>query len=142
MFLKVILDRTDFVHDYVALGENKSFPAGIPLFYLLLPVLRNSDKNDAVDWKIIRRCLSSPIFGSPADGLKQNDIFSESSVILENGTLNRSDVENSLVYVPHKKQFFFVTNINLDMNGHSLYREADCLTHVEHLSQTWVIHVI
>ncbi|KAI4379355.1 hypothetical protein MLD38_005667 [Melastoma candidum] len=141
MFLKVILDRAEFVQGFVALGENKNFPAGVSLFYLLLPVLCYSDKNNFVDWKTIRRCLSSPVFGNPTDGLKRVDTYSESTVVLENGTLNISDVENSLVYVPHKKEFYFVTSINWDKNGHSLYKEADRLTHVENLSRKFGIHL-
>ncbi|XP_031381749.1 LOW QUALITY PROTEIN: dicer-like protein 4 [Punica granatum] len=141
MCLRVILDRFDFVSEYVALGKSNSSRSSMSKFYLLLPVtLGRSHKTISIDWTTIRRCLTSPIFGRPANSLEDESRSPPFDlIILANGTRSRSNVENSLVYVPHKNCFFFVTNINYKKNGHSLYKETDSTTVAEFLRNTFEI---
>lgn len=135
--LRVILDRSDFASECVALGKNRdSCRLSRSTFYLLLPVtLESSHKTVSIDWITIRRCLTSPIFRGPTDPVEKE---SPDLILLANGLKKKSDVENSLVYVPHKRLFFFVTNINYEKNGHSLYKETESSTFAEFLANTLV----
>lgn len=134
MFLKVILDRKEFVSEFVQLGNIDSCKASSLTFYLLLPVTFHDDGSTLIiDWNVIRKCLSSPVFGSPVDALNKKILASD--VQLANGCRSRKDVENSLVYAPHKKLFFFITNIVFDKNGYSLYKDSGTLSYAEHLNK-------
>ncbi|XVF48473.1 hypothetical protein PTKIN_Ptkin03bG0193100 [Pterospermum kingtungense] len=136
MFFKVILDRTKLLSEFVPLG-NKEFLASSSTFYLLLPViLHNCDNKVTVDWGIIQRCLSSPLFKTPAEAVKNENFPSDIFLKLANGCRSIRDVENSLVYAPHKKAFYFITNIVHEKNGYSLYKDSGTLSHVEHLKMS------
>ncbi|GMN70654.1 hypothetical protein TIFTF001_039694, partial [Ficus carica] len=106
MFLKVILDRTEFVSDHVSLGKNNCFESSSSTFYLLLPVNFHHHENTlSIDWKTIRKCLSSPVFTSPENTVEKEFLVSKDTLQLADGCRTISDVENSLVYAPHDKTF-------------------------------------
>lgn len=141
MFLKVILDRSDLQPEFVPLGQDIDVNSGSSTYYLLLPVtLQNSNSCVSVDWKTIRRCLSSPLFRNPTDTTAKTDV-SGFCLTLANGSKRKNDVENSLVYAPYKKLFYFITNINFEKSGGSLYKDSDCLTHAAHIKRTYVTGV-
>ncbi|XP_030546666.1 dicer-like protein 4 [Rhodamnia argentea] len=142
MFLKVILDRSDLQPEFVPLGQDIDVNSGSSTYYLLLPViLQNSSSCVSVDWKTIRRCLSSPLFRNPTDMMAKADVFSRFHLTLANGSKRKSDVENSLVYAPYKKLFYFITDINFEKSGDSQYKDSDILTHAAHIKRTYGIHL-
>lgn len=115
MFFKVILDRSQFIPEFVSLEDTDSNLSST--FYLLLPVIITEDNQISVDWNLITRCLSSPIFGAPGD----------TTVGISNGQLHLSDevrsyedVINSLVYVPCKDTFFFISDVITKKNGYNV----------------------
>lgn len=115
MFFKVILDRSQFIPEFVSLEDTDSNLSST--FYLLLPVIITEDNQISVDWNLITRCLSSPIFGAPGD----------TTVGISNGQLHLSDevrssedVINSLVYVPCKDTFFFISDVITEKNGYNV----------------------
>ena len=62
MFLKIIFDREEFVSEFVSLRTNDFSKLSSSTFYLLLPVIFHDYENTlSIDWKIIRKCLSSPV---------------------------------------------------------------------------------
>lgn len=135
MFLKVILDRMEFDTEFVQLGKNDSCEASSSTFYLLLPVTLRDNKNTvSIDWMVIRKCLSSPIFRSPADAMDEKSFPSNVKLQLANGCRSVRDIENSLIYAPHKKGFFFITNIVCNKSGYSPYKDSGTSTYVEHLN--------
>lgn len=132
MFLKIILDRSQFISKFVSLGEDAFSLSSNSTFYLLLPmVLHDCEKKLTVDWTLMRRCLSSPIFKGTAE-IIMNDILPSDHFKLANGCMSRTDVVNSLVHVPHKEEFCFVTNIVDEKNGYSPYRDSDDMSFMEH----------
>ncbi|KAK4798282.1 hypothetical protein SAY86_030608 [Trapa natans] len=130
--LRVILDRSDFVCEDVVLGKNSnSCRLSTLAFYLLLPVTSEGSHRTVIDWITIKRCLSSPMFsGATNPAEKEYDDIIE----LANGRRSKHEVENSLVYVPYKKKFFYVTNINYEKNGYSLYPKTESSTFAEFLA--------
>ncbi|XP_057416862.1 dicer-like protein 4 isoform X3 [Lotus japonicus] len=132
MFLKMILDRLEFASEFVDLVKGAEAQTSTPTFYLLLPViLQEYDNVMKVDWKTVKQCLSSPIFRHPVDTVdKKKDFPSDIQLQLGNGYRSVRDVENSLVYVPHKKLFYFVTNIDYLKNGFSPYNKDS--SYVDH----------
>lgn len=129
MFLKVILDRKEFIPEFVSL-ERKGSRDSSSTFFLLLPINLHKDNNFFVDWELVRRCLSSPIFKTPEDvkddGISQLHI----SLQLANGPKSRSDVVNSLVYMPCKETFYFISDIVVNKDGYSLVKDSrDHVTH-------------
>lgn len=134
MFLKVILDRSEFNSEFVPLGKYDYRESSSSTFYLLLPVIFHKNLNTvSLDWKIIRRCLSSPVFGTPGGSVDRKSLPLHRPLQLHNGCSSVSDVKNSLVYATHKKWFYFVTNIDFEKNGYSPYKDSDSSSHVEHL---------
>ncbi|XP_012071444.1 dicer-like protein 4 isoform X2 [Jatropha curcas] len=137
MFLKVILDRSEFTSDFVSLGKNSSSESS-PAFYLLLPIILSGRGNRVtIDWEIVRKCLSSPVFM----GVEEESLPSNVHLQLANGCKRMSDIENSLVYVPHKKQFYFITNIVHGKNGLSSHKGSSAQNHMDHLIQTFGIQL-
>lgn len=131
MFLKLVLDRMEFVSDYVPLGRHDSSSSST--FYLLLPVmLGNDDKIASIDWGTIRKCLSSPVFRAPGDATEKVPSL---DIRLASGYKSIRDIQNSLVYVPYKKSFYFITDVVREKNGYSQYKNSGTLTYVEHLIQ-------
>lgn len=144
MFLKVLLDRSDLQREFVPLGQGRhnDVNSSSSTYYLLLPVIsQNSNSRISVDWNTIRRCLSSPLFGNPTDTTAKTDVSREFHLTLADGSKRQSDVENSLVYAPYKKLFYFITNINFEKRGCSQYKDSEPLTHAEHINRTYGIHL-
>ncbi|KAM7472961.1 hypothetical protein LguiA_011144 [Lonicera macranthoides] len=139
MCLKVILDRTELIPEFVSLGENDFSKSSSSTFYLMLPVITYEYVNKmTVDWKLVRRCLSSPIFCSPEDTVC-NGTHNTNILILANGTKSVAEVVNSFVYAPCKNIFFFVTDIIPEKNGYSEFKES--ISHVEHYVDVFGIHL-
>ncbi|KAM3714268.1 hypothetical protein ACJW31_01G319400 [Castanea mollissima] len=139
MYLKVILDRSKFIPESVSLGKSNTCESSSLTFYLLLPViLHDSDNKITVDWKIIRRCLSSPVFRTPEDAMEKESFPLGDHLLLANGYRSISEVTDSLVYAPPYKQgFFFITNIVDGKNGHSPHSETS--SYAEHLYEKFGI---
>ena len=136
MYLKVILDRLEFVPEFVSLGKNDICKLSSLTFYMLLPViLHDTDNKITVDWKIIRRCLSSPVFRTPEDAMAKEKFPLDGHLLLANGCRSISDVKDSLVYAPHKRGFFFITDILHGKNGYSPHKET--ASYVQHLYEMY-----
>ncbi|CAH9093430.1 unnamed protein product [Cuscuta europaea] len=138
MFLKIILDRKEFIPEFMSLGR-KEFSHSISTFFLLLPLNSHEDNTKFVDWKLVRRCLSSPIFNSSE--YAQEDRISQlhNQLQLANGPKSVNDIVNSLVYLPCKEKFFFVSDIVVNKDGYSLYK--DSTNHVTHYANRFGIHL-
>lgn len=139
MWLKIILERSEFLCCHVPLKKNKISESSSSIFYLLLPVIpQKHESSMSVDWMVIRRCLSSPIF-APLDQVADTCISLDSYLQLADGPASVNDILNSLVYVAHKKSFFFVSQIISDKNGYSLHNSST--SHISHLSEKFGIHL-
>ncbi|XP_022929800.1 dicer-like protein 4 [Cucurbita moschata] len=135
MFLKVILDRSEFEQDYIPLRNYVSRSISSPS-YLLLPVICHDNEGSvSIDWEVIRRCLSSQIFQNHACSVINESSSSDTHLILYDGRRRSSDIENSLVYVPYNRKFFFVTDIVNGENGYSPFKNSGSLSHLEHLAR-------
>ncbi|XP_038879795.1 dicer-like protein 4 isoform X2 [Benincasa hispida] len=141
MFLKVILDRSEFVQEYIPLRNNDSRSIS-PTSYLLLPVtFHDNEESVIIDWRVIKRCLSSQIFQNHACSIVKEAASSYTHLTLYDGRRRSNDIENSLVYVPYKGEFFFVTNIVWGKNGYSQYKNSGSSSHFEHLRSKFGIHL-
>lgn len=133
MFLKIILERHKFVQEYVSLENDDEYKSSSSTFYLLLPLDPGKHGRISVDWVLVRRCLSSPIFKHPylyvGDQTSQNSIY----LHLANGHFNLDDFVNSLVYVPCNNTFFFISDVLWEKNGYSLH--DDSKNHVKHYKE-------
>lgn len=135
MFLKVILDRSDFFGDFVALGKNAASSQHSSTFYLLLPVKQNKcDSTMNINWEIVRRCLSSPIFKHPIASCERDPHPISNSLELRNCRFSESDVLNSLVFTPHNKFFYFVDGILHETNAHCQHKPGT--SYLEHYMET------
>lgn len=136
MFFKILLDRSEFIPEIVTLEDSDNDNLCSSTFYLLLPVLFTEDNKISVDWNLITRCLSSPIFGAPGD--TAIDGISHGQLHLANGVRSFEDVINSLVYVPCKDTFFFISDVVTQRNGYNAYNAVkynNSKTHVEHYDE-------
>lgn len=133
MFLKIILDRHEFIPESVSLEDVDAFESTTSTFYLLLPVIEHEYEKISIDWTLVKRCLSSPIFRQPNIGVG-DEISRLNHLYLANGRSNLHDVINSLVYVPCKDTFFFISDIFPKKNGYSPY--DDSKSHMEHYTET------
>lgn len=133
MFLKVILDRSEYIPEVVSLEKNVISNPISSTSYLLLPVLLNEHSNVSVDWKLVRKCLSSSIFGAPNcvrdDGISQV----KRPLHLANGIKSTEEVVNSLVYVQCKDTFYFVSDIVSCKNAYSFIKDSK--NHLDHYIQ-------
>ncbi|KAE9462638.1 hypothetical protein C3L33_05455, partial [Rhododendron williamsianum] len=101
MSLKAILDRSQLIPEFVSLASNGFSDSSSSTFYLLLPVIRHENENTmAVDWKLVKRCLSSPIFRSRGEAKVNAIPCLNYHLELANGPHSINDVKNSLVYAP------------------------------------------
>ncbi|XP_047944446.1 dicer-like protein 4 isoform X1 [Salvia hispanica] len=139
MFLQIILDRHKFVSEYVSLKNDDVYNSSSATFYLLLPIEPIEHGSISVDWALIKRCLSSPIFKLPR--LDVGDQTSQSSKYLHlaNGHFSSDDVVNSLVYVPCNHKFFFISEVYWEKNGYSLHGVSK--DHVQHYKEKFDIHL-
>ncbi|XP_061375757.1 dicer-like protein 4 isoform X1 [Gastrolobium bilobum] len=141
MFLKVILDRSEFVSEFVDLGKGAESRTSTSTFYLLLPVIFQEYENSmTVDWKTVRRCLGSAIFRHPADMVDKKVFPLDIHLQLANGYRSVRDVENSLVYATHKKLFYFVTNID-QKNGLSPNKDSGTSSYMDHFIEKFSIQL-
>ncbi|XP_042491944.1 endoribonuclease Dicer homolog 4 [Macadamia integrifolia] len=120
MFLRIILDRTDFMSDFVPLGKNEKSQSRSLTFYLLLPVREHEHEDTmTIDWNIVRKCLSSPVFKLPSIAAEKGVLPVNQTLKLASGPADIADILNSLVFIPHKKSFFFIDGILPEINGYS-----------------------
>lgn len=133
LFFKVILDRSKLVPEFVPLGEKVTCYSSSSTFYLLLPAVLNDHGDMLIDWKIIRRCLSSPIFKILAEATRKETNPSDINLLLANGCQNINNVKNSFIYVPCKKLFCFVSDIIYVKNAHSPYKEFESRSYMQHV---------
>uniref|UniRef100_A0A5B7C289 Putative dicer-like protein 4 isoform X2 n=1 Tax=Davidia involucrata TaxID=16924 RepID=A0A5B7C289_DAVIN len=139
MCLKVILDRTKLIPEFVSLEKNDFTNSSSSTFYLLLPVIPHEyERTMTVDWKLVRRCLSSPIFGNSGDAGDNLIPHSNKHLQLANGPKSLNDVLHSLVYAPCKDTFFFISDVLPEKNGRSPFKDS---THIEHYINTFAIHL-
>ncbi|CAI8584290.1 unnamed protein product [Vicia faba] len=136
MFLKVILDRLEFVSKFVELSAESHTRTST--FYLLLPVILKEYAMN-IDWKTVKRCLCSAIFRHPEDALDKKVTPLDNHLQLANGYRSVRDVENSLVYTSHTKAFFFVTNVIYEKNGFSPFKDSDTSSYMDHLHKKFSI---
>ncbi|TXG60793.1 hypothetical protein EZV62_012156 [Acer yangbiense] len=139
MSFRAILDRLDFISELVPLGKDDYSELRSSTYYLLLPV--KYANTVTVDWKLVRRCLSSPIFRTPGSLVDRKKFPSHMLLQLDNGCSSINDVENSLVYAPHQNLFYFVTNIVREKNSHCRYKDLEPTSYVDHLSEKYDIHL-
>ncbi|AQK44786.1 dicer-like 103 [Zea mays] len=131
MFLKVLLDRSEFTPSYILLGNDGALDMD-STFYLLLPIKQKFYGDNMIDWPAVKRCLSSPAFQDPM-GLSLHDSYlPNESLKLLGGTYNKADVIGSLVYTPHTDLFFFVDAI---LDGTNAKSELNGATYAEHFKQ-------
>ncbi|XP_063950515.1 dicer-like protein 4 isoform X1 [Daucus carota subsp. sativus] len=141
MFLKVIIDRSEFNSEYVPLGRIDFDILAPRTYYLMLPVIWNEyEEAMIVDWNLVMRCLSSPIFNMP-EVAKANGLSQPSELLhLANGPKSVHDVVNSLIYVPSKKLFYFVSDVLSEKNAYSDYKASK--SHVHHFSEKFGVHLL
>ncbi|KAI3446800.1 hypothetical protein Pfo_003465 [Paulownia fortunei] len=139
IFLKIIVDRRKFIPEYVVLENNDVYESSSSTFYLLLPVIQHEHNKISVDWTLVKRCLSSPIFRHPGIGVGDETSQLNNLLHLANGRKSVHDVVNSLVYVPCKDTFFFISDISQEKSGYSFY--DDSKSHVEHYTEKFDIHL-
>ncbi|KAL8242948.1 hypothetical protein R6Q59_013250 [Mikania micrantha] len=137
MWLKAIIDKSEFVTDFVRLGKD-DYSNSASTFYLLLPV--NVDKHRGsmtVDWQLITKCLSSPIFKNPEDIINTCDRTSNRNdfLYLASGPTQIKDVLNSLVYVPCKDTFYFVSDYLRGKNSFSIFKDER--SYVDHYAEVF-----
>ncbi|KAK9060685.1 hypothetical protein SSX86_021391 [Deinandra increscens subsp. villosa] len=125
MWLKAIIDKSEFVADFVQLG-NVDFSNSALTFYLLLPMSVDKYRGSVtVDWQLITKCLSSPIFKNPVETITPYDQASNMNdcLYLASGPTQIKDIVNSLVYVPCKDTFYFVSDYFAEKNSFSIFKE-------------------
>ncbi|KAM0886804.1 hypothetical protein ACQ4PT_029462 [Festuca glaucescens] len=138
MFLKILLDRSEFTVSHVMLGNDETLQINSS-FYLLLPIKQELYGDIfMIDWPTIERCLLSPIFKNPT-GVSMNGAYlpDESLRLLDN-IYNKTDVVGSLIFAPHNKTFFVIDDILDELNARSEYNGA---TYEEHYKERFHINL-
>ncbi|XP_054806590.1 dicer-like protein 4 isoform X2 [Prosopis cineraria] len=142
MSLKIILDRSEFVHEFVPLGSSDVLQTSTSTFYLVLPVImQDCERTMSVDWKTVKRCLSSPIFRPPGQPVTPKLFPWRGNLQLADGWKSVSDIENSLVYAPHKKLFYFITEIVYEKDALSPYKDLGSSSYADHFIKRFSIHL-
>ncbi|KAK3144295.1 hypothetical protein QOZ80_4AG0311150 [Eleusine coracana subsp. coracana] len=139
MFLKVLLDRSEFTSSYVMLKSDAALQIS-STFYLLLPIKQKfyGDKF-MIDWPTVKRCLASPVF-QRSMGLSPHDTYlPNESLKLLDGTYHKANVTGSLVFTPHNDLFFFVDVILDEINAKSEFNGA---TYEEHFKERFDIELL
>lgn len=133
MFLKIILDRNEFIREYLSLEDNDVHESSSSTFYLWLPVVEHECEKVSVDWTLIKRCLSSPIFKHPKSGTGDDISQLTDHLHLASGCSSSNDTLHGLVYLPCKDTFYFISDILSEKNAYSSF--DDSKSHVEHYSE-------
>ncbi|XP_042002405.1 dicer-like protein 4 isoform X1 [Salvia splendens] len=139
LFLKVLVDRHEFKEKYVSLEDNNAPESDLTTFYLLLPVVEHEHDRFSVDWTLINRCLSSMIFKHMGSDVKDNVCEVSGYLHLASGSTSFNATLSSLVYLPCKDTFFFVSDILTERNAYDSYSDSE--NHVEHYSALYDIHL-
>ncbi|KAI3796093.1 hypothetical protein L1987_38757 [Smallanthus sonchifolius] len=137
MWLKVIIDKSEFITDFVELGKD-DFSNSALTFYLLLPMRVDEHRGSmTVDWQLITKCLSSPIFKNPKDIITTCDQMytMNGCLYLANGPTQIKDILNSLVYVPCKDIFYFVSDYLPEKNSFSIFKDER--SYVNHYAEAF-----
>ncbi|KAL8497779.1 hypothetical protein ACS0TY_021203 [Phlomoides rotata] len=137
MYLRVILDRHKFIPEFVSLESDDAYDSNSSTFYLLLPLVPEKHDRISVDWTVVKRCLSSPIFKQPRINVDHETSQLGNYLHLANGHLSVDDVVGSLVYVPCKAIFFFICSVFPEKNAHSLH--DDSKSHVQQYNEKFGI---
>ncbi|XP_042377592.1 endoribonuclease Dicer homolog 4-like isoform X1 [Zingiber officinale] len=124
MFLKIILDRSEYSSNFVPLGMLNETHDVSSNSYLLLPVTEQIYVEKKIDWTTIRRCLSSQTFTNRTSAFNKASDFNDDTLQLLSGSVNKSDVLNSLVFTPYNNLFFFIDDIYYGTNGNSPYQNT------------------
>lgn len=139
MFLKIIFDRSKFFSDFVSLGEVDTLEK-TSTYYLLLPVIQDECHDKVcIDWTVVERCLSSPVFQSTDADRKDNAMSSSETLNLANGPVEKKDIIKSLVFNPRNKLFFFIEDILYDTNAYSRMNGSHSSTYEEHYLNRFVL---
>ncbi|XP_077223182.1 dicer-like 4 isoform X2 [Tasmannia lanceolata] len=143
MFLKIILDRSEFVSNFVPLGKKASSHLGSSTFYLLLPIRKHEHEDKMiVDWRTVKGCLSSPVFRCPTRDTDKGHMPVSNSLEFFDGPIRISDIPNSLVLTPHNKLLFFIVDILHGTNGNSQLKGPKVLSYAEHYEKKFSIHLL
>ncbi|URE34705.1 hypothetical protein MUK42_13295 [Musa troglodytarum] len=133
MFLKIILDRSEFYSDLVPLGKCNASQDCSSKSYLLLPVIEQLyEGQKMIDWTTVRHCLTSPAFIDVSATFENAPCCTSDKLQLLNGSVNKADVVNSLVFTPHNNLFFFVDGILYETNANSCYKGTECESYAEY----------
>ncbi|CAE6112025.1 unnamed protein product [Arabidopsis arenosa] len=140
--LKVLFERGELIPEFVPLELQNSSRTSKSTFYLLLPIsLHDAESVISVDWATIRSCLSSPIFKTPSVLVEDIVPPTGSHLKLANGCWNIDDVKNSLVFMTHNKQFYFVADICYGRNGFSPVKESSTKSHMESIYKLYGVEL-
>lgn len=132
MFLKVLLDRSDFTVSHVMLGNNETLQFN-STFYLLLPIKQELYGDIfMIDWPTVKRCLSSPVFKDPTGVSAHGSYLPDESLRLLDNMYSKTDVVGSLIFAPHIKTFFVIDVILNELNARSEY---DGATYEDHYKE-------
>ncbi|KAL4181409.1 hypothetical protein AMTRI_Chr12g271070 [Amborella trichopoda] len=133
MYLKILLDRTEFMLDYIPLGKKDEPPLTSSTFYLLLPLEKLlSEDRFTIDWTTIRDCLSSPAFRASRDIIENTQLHVGETLELIDGPINVNYITKSLVFTPRTKLFFFVTEILHGVSATSRMESYKDITYAEY----------
>nr|XP_043623396.1 dicer-like protein 4 isoform X2 [Erigeron canadensis] len=139
MWLKAIIDKSEFTTDFVRLGKDdvKDDVSNSSLtFYLLLPVTTDEHvRTMTVDWKLITKCLSSPIFKNPEYIKCDQTSDLNNCLYLANGPTQINDILDSLVYVPCKDIFYFVSDYLSGRDSFSKFKDET--RYVDHYAEAF-----
>ena len=132
MFLKILLDRSEFTVSHVMLGNDETLQINSS-FYLLLPIKQELYGDIfMIDWPTVERCLSSPIFKKPTGVSVNGSYLPDGSIRLLDNIYSKTDVVGSLIFSPHNKTFFVIDDILDELNARSEYNGA---TYEEHYKE-------
>lgn len=132
IFLRILLDRQDFRTDYVELGTEDVNLGLSSTSYLLLPVQSCDSKQElCIDWKIIKDCLSSPVFSHESKGLSAaddsgNQLEERDFWRFDNGWVHIDNIRNTLVVTSHNDTFYCIVDILHEINANSYAETMNC----------------
>ncbi|XBJ03091.1 hypothetical protein VPH35_022331 [Triticum aestivum] len=137
MFLKVLLDRSEFTVSHVMLLGNSETLQFNSTFYLLLPIKQELYGDIfMIDWQTVKRCLSSPVFKDPTGVSAHGSYLPDESLRLLDNMYSKTDVVGSLIFAPHIKTFFVIDVILNELNARSEY---DGATYEDHYKERFGI---